>query len=323
MKRIVPLLIVALAVTAFWFKDQWLPPPRGTLNHLGYVEGETILVGAPVAGRIVSMAAVKGGEAAAGMVLFALDPAAARAEVARAEAAVATAEASHANLLSGKRQPEIDIIRAQMEQVEASLDLARKELKRATMLANTGTAAQARLDTAAMQAAVYEARLRELTAQLELAALPARAAEIDAARARIDEAKAAADAARRKLADLAPVAPRDARAEDVFFETGEWVQAGQPVVSLLAPDRITLRFFVPEAAMAAAAPGTKIRFLCDGCGEMQTATITKLAAVPEFTPPVVYSQGARAKLVFKVEARPDRLDERLVPGLPIEVEPLP
>ena len=323
MKRLIPLLIVALAVTAFWFRDRWLPEPPGQLNHLGYIEGETTLVGAPQAGRIVAVAVAKGGAVEKGAPLFQLDPATAKLELAQAEAATATAEANHADLLTGKREAEHLVIGAQIEQAEAALELARKELKRAEMLATTGTAAQTRLDTAVSQAATYEARIRELKAAGEVASLPARSGEIAAAAAKIEEAKAAADGVRQKLEDLAPKAPVAAQVEDVFFEPGEWVTAGQPVVSLLAPDNLTLRFYLPEASLAAASPGTRVTFHCDGCGEARTAAITKVAAVPEYTPPVIYSQGARAKLVFLVEARPDRIDRHLRSGLPIEVEPLP
>ena len=137
-----PLIIVALAVTAFVFRERWLPQPPGQFSYLGYVEGETTLVGAPQAGRLVSVAAVKGQAVKQGTVLFALDPAQATADVARAEAAVPRRRATRDNLLTGKRQEEIDVIRAQIAQAEASLGLAQKEMQRASTLASTGTAAQ-------------------------------------------------------------------------------------------------------------------------------------------------------------------------------------
>ena len=323
MKRFVlPVVIVALAVTAFIFRDRWLPQPAGRLVYLGYVEGETVLIGAPQAGRLVSVTATKGAAVKPGDILFSLDTAQAEAELARAQAAVSSAEAAHANLLSGKREEEVAVIRAQINQAEASLELARKEYGRAATLASSGTAARSRLDTAAEQVKAYEARLAELQAALAVARLAARPAEIEAAAFRTSEAKASADVARRKLADLSPAAPKAANVENVFFEAGEWVAAGQPVVSLLSDDDLTLRFFVPEAALALAAPGAQVRFRCDGCGETRTATITAVASIPEYTPPVIYSEGARAKLVFLVEAKPDHVDLRLRPGLPIEVETL-
>jgi HlyD family secretion protein len=321
-RLIVPLVIVALAVTAFVFRERWLPQPPGQFNYLGYVEGETVLVGAPQAGRLVSVDAVKGLDVKQGSVLFALDPAQLKAEVARAEAAVTTAKATRDNLLTGKRPEEIEIIRAQIAQAEASLSLAQKELARAATLASTGTAAQSRLDQAQEQVKLYEQRLIELKASEQVASLPARSTEIDAATSRIGEAESQLSQARDKLADLSPVAPADARVDDVFFKAGEWVAAGQPVVSLLKPSDVTLRFFVPETVLAAAQPGRAIQFRCDGCGGLKSAVISHVASEPEYTPPVIYSETARAKLVYLVEAKPDAADPQLRPGLPIEVEPL-
>lgn len=323
MKRLIlPLVIVALAVTAFMFRERWLPQPPGQFNYLGYVEGETTLVGAPQAGRLVSVDAVKGQEVRAGTVLFALDPAQLAAEVAHAEAAVSTAKATRDNLLTGKRPQEIDVIQAQIAQVEASLGLAQKELTRAATLANSGTAAQSRLDQAQEQVNLLEQRLIELKASEQVASLPARGPEIDAATSRVSEAEAQLAQAKEKLSDLSPVAPADATVEDVFFKPGEWVPAGQPVVSLLKPADVTLRFFVPETVLAQARPGRAIQFSCDGCDGLKSAVISHVAREPEYTPPVIYSETARAKLVYLVEARPDAADPQLRPGLPIEVEPL-
>lgn len=323
MKRLIlPLVIVALAVTAFMFRERWLPQPPGQFNYLGYVEGETTLVGAPQAGRLVSVDAVKGQEVRAGTVLFALDPAQLAAEVAHAEAAVSTAKATRDNLLTGKRPQEIDVIQAQIAQVEASLGLAQKELTRAATLANSGTAAQSRLDQAQEQVNLLEQRLIELKASEQVASLPARGPEIDAATSRVSEAEAQLAQAKEKLSDLSPVAPADATVEDVFFKPGEWVAAGQPVVSLLKPADVTLRFFVPETVLAQARPGRAIQFSCDGCDGLKSAVISHVAREPEYTPPVIYSETARAKLVYLVEARPDAADPQLRPGLPIEVEPL-
>lgn len=324
MKRfLVPLLVVAVAAAAFAYRDHFLPQPQGHLAYLGYVEGETALIAAPQAGRLVSVSAVKGEAVRKGDTLFALDPVQAEAEVARAKAAILTAQAAHDNLLTGKRAEEIAVIQAQIAQAEASLELAKKEMQRASMLASTGTAARARLDQAEEQQRMLEARIIELKASEKVASLPARGAEIDAATARIAEAEAQLASARDRLSNLSPAAPAAARVEDVFFKPGEWVAAGQPVVSLLAPNDVTLRFFIPQSALAAAAPGTAVTFSCDGCAPGKSAVITRVASEPEYTPPVIYSQEARAKLVYLVEAKPDAADPQLRPGLPIAVDPLP
>ena len=62
-----------------------------------------------------------------------------------------------------------------------------------------------------------------------------------------------------------------------------------------------------------------MRFTCDGCPPDLAATITYVSPRAEYTPPVIYSQSARAKLVFLIEARPDSDAAALPPGLPVTV----
>ena len=323
MKKMIPFLLIALAVGAFWFRERWLPQPASTASYLGYVEGETLLISAPQAGRIIARPATKGASVRQGDPLFSLDPAIAKAALDQAVAAVALATAQRDDLLTGKRAPEIEVIRNQSEQVQAALALAQKELARAQALTASGTAALLRLDQAQTAVAQYKAQIAQLQASEAVAKLTGREAQIAAASAGIAQAEAQAAQARQKLADLSPVAPAGATIEDTYFDVGEWPAAGQPVISLLPAGNLSLRFFVPEADLAKAQLGAAVTFRCDGCGETLAATITHSAAIPEYTPPVVYSQGARAKLVYLVEAKPAVAATMLRPGLPIEVDVLP
>jgi HlyD family secretion protein len=324
MKKLAPVIIILLiAAAAFYFRDLWLPAPAGQANYLGYVEGETVMIAAPQAGRIITRPAIKGAAIKKGEIVFSLDPSVAAAERARAEAAVFTAQAQLDNVLTGRRDPELDQIRAQRREAEASLALAKAELLRTLSLATTGTGSRMSLDQAQAAVSQYEARVAQFEAAERAGKLAGRGAEIEAARSKVKEAEASSEQAQARLVELSPASPVDAIVENTFFEVGEWVGAGQPVVSLLSPNAVTLRYFVPEAALAKSQPGTSIHFTCDGCGPEMTATITHVEASPEFTPPVIYSQSARAKLVFLVEARPDVIDPLLRPGLPVEVEPTP
>ena len=56
----------------------------------------------------------------------------------------------------------------------------------------------------------------------------------------------------------------------------------------------------------------------DGCERDITAKISFISRTSEFTPPVIYSMDERAKLVFLIEARPER-PERLRVGQPVSV----
>jgi HlyD family secretion protein len=112
------------------------------------------------------------------------------------------------------------------------------------------------------------------------------------------------------------------RVADVIALPGETVAAGAPVISLLPPGNILVRFFVPEPQLASVHRGDEVDLVCDACPRDLTATISFISPQAEFTPPLIYSESSRAKLVYLVEARPRPSQAALInPGQPIEVRP--
>ena len=289
-------------------------------HYLGYVEGESTLVAPPIAGRLVARPIERGGRVKRGDRLYVIDTTQAEAEVARATATLTEFQARHDNLLTGKRSEEQDVVRAQRRQLEAGLTLAEQELKRQTDLTAKNYSSRQSYDQAVEKVAELRARAAALAARERVGDLAARDSEIAAAAALIEQNQAMLARARNRLADLMPDAPEDAMVENTFFNVGEWVPVGSPVVSLLPDFRVKLRFFLPELDVAKAHAGGQVRFTCDGCPTDLVATISYVSPRAEYTPPVIYSQSARAKLVFMIEARPDPTRLPLQPGLPIAVE---
>ena len=140
-----------------------------------------------------------------------------------------------------------------------------------------------------------------------------------AARAEVQAARDALAQAQWRLDQKAQSAPADALVVDTLYRPGEYVAAGAPVVSLLPPGNVKVRFYVPETTVANVRPGMTASVRCDGCGEPIPVRIDFVAPEAEYTPPVIYSRENRAKLVFLVEARPERPASVLRPGLPVEV----
>jgi HlyD family secretion protein len=109
----------------------------------------------------------------------------------------------------------------------------------------------------------------------------------------------------------------------VLAQPGETMAAGAPVVSILPPENIFVRFFVPETALSGLHRGDRVSFGCDGCPRELAGTISFISPTAEYTPPVIYSESTRAKLVYRIEARP-RADQAAFfnPGQPIDVRPI-
>ena len=324
--RALAVVLVVLVVTVLLLTRSWWEAQLGfgadDAHYLGYVEGETSLIAPPVAGRLLERPVDRGGQVKKGDRLFLIDPVLAKAEVARAEAALAESRSRYENLLTGKRQEEQDVIRGQRREVEESLALAEIELKRQTELVAKAIATRQAYDQADSQVRQLRMRAAALAAQERVGNLAARPDEIAAAKSLVEQNQANLDQAKKRLDDLMPGAPEDAMVENTFFNVGEWVPAGTPVVSLLPPSRVKLRFFVPEEDVAKAQMGKQVNFTCDTCSPDLKATIIYVSPRSEFTPPVIYSQSARSKLVFLIEARPLPSQAKLPPGLPVAVAPL-
>ena len=286
----------------------------------GYVEGDYVYVAAPLAGRLTLLSAQRGGSVARGAPLFTLDADVERAAAEEAAARVAGAQAQVANADKGKRSDEIAVTQAQLAQAQAQAALAARELVRQQQLIAQGFISASHLDDARAAARQTQARVAELNAALRVAALPARRDERLAAIANAQATEQALAQARWREQQKTQTAPADARVADTYFRVGEWVSAGQPVVALLPPGGTKARFFVPESELGTIKTGEPVTIRCDGCGAPIRARIDFIATNAEYTPPVIYSNTQRARLVFMVEAHPDPRDGlRLKPGQPVDV----
>lgn len=144
----------------------------------------------------------------------------------------------------------------------------------------------------------------------------------DDAQAALRDAEARLNSQQTRLNRRQLASPVTGVVQQVYYRPGETVQPGKPLVSLLPPGNIKVRFFVPEALLPRIAIGDKVNVTCDGCSGDLPASITFISQSVEFTPPVIYSLQERSKLVFLVEARPDR-PEQLRVGQPVSVTVTP
>lgn len=138
------------------------------------------------------------------------------------------------------------------------------------------------------------------------------------AEAALRSAEAKLNSSQTRLARRRVASPAAGTVQQVYFRQGEIVPAGRPIVALLPPENLKVRFFVPEAVLPKIALGDTVSVSCDGCPANLTARVSFIARTAEFTPPVIYSLEERSKLVFLVEARPER-PEALRVGQPVSV----
>lgn len=178
-----------------------------------------------------------------------------------------------------------DLQQANLNQSNATLANAQQAYDRAAALSKTGSGTQANFDSALASLRVAEAQVN--TSQTRLA--------------------------RRRM--NAPIA---GTVQQIYFREGETVPAQRPVISILPPGNMKVRFFVPEPELPKLKVGDEVRVTCDGCVEDLTAKIYFIATMAEYTPPVIYSLDERSKLVYLIQARPNKPDSLRV-GQPVSV----
>ena len=309
MKTFAPILAIAVALTACGDKTERL--------H-GYAEGKFVMLAPETTGRVKAVLAAEGAHVEAGAMLFQLED---TAEQAALDAARANAEAAGARFddaAAGGRSQEIAAARDQVRQAVAAQDRARKDQVRAQELLNSGTIPKAQLDAAVAAAETANARVAELRQRLTLVELPAREDQLRnltaGAREATAQAQGAADALRRR----AVAAPAAGKVERLVRHAGDLASPTMPVVRFLPDGQMIAVLFIPQPRLAQTPVSTRLAIACDGCPPDARAEITVIAPEPEFTPPIIYSDNERARLVFRAEARLQGFAPP--PGTPLSAE---
>ncbi len=289
-------------------------------SYQGYVEGEFLYLASSQPGRLEHLAVNRGQQVGQGTPLFSLEATEEKAAQQQAQQQLAVTEAQLADLDTGKRAPEVAVVQAQLAQAQAAAQKSALQRERDETQYRAGGISREQLEATLAQASSDAARVSELGSQLEVARLPGRAQQLRAQSRQVQAARAVLEQADWKVGEKSMAAPRAGLVYDTLFREGEWVSAGNPVVQMLPPENIKVRFFVPETVLGSLSVGRPVSLHCDGCAADVPAAVTYVSSQAEYTPPVIYSNETRGKLVYMIEAHPAPPDAaKLHPGQPLEV----
>ncbi|MDL2269679.1 HlyD family efflux transporter periplasmic adaptor subunit [Desulfosarcina sp. OttesenSCG-928-A07] len=286
----------------------------------GYVEGEYLYLASPRAGRLEKLLTERGHIVETGALLFELEAEHERYVLRQAEHELLSAMAQLGDMKTGKRPEEVAVAEAQLDQAKAEAANVIALLRRREKLIAIGGISKQELDDSRAAAQTATARVTELARQVDVHNLPERKKRIEAQQASVKAAEARVAQASWELEQKRLNAPTSGLVYDTLFRQGEWVSAGNPVVQMLPPENVKIRFFVPEPLIGGIRLGSRVQVMIDGREAPISAAISYVAANAEYTPPVIYSNETRSKLVFMVEARPElTAAASLHPGQPVSV----
>jgi HlyD family secretion protein len=314
-------IVLLAAVGAGWWWTTRATPP---VEWQGYAEADFVKVGPTQQGLLTSLYVMRGTQVAAGAPLFEQDDTADRAARDQTARQLKQAEEQLANLQAGGKPTEIQQAEANLADAQAARDKIEGDLRRNEALVKTAVVTQQLVDQQRADLRSANAKVQGLDAALaQMRAPMGREGEIKAQQEMMESLRAAVAMAQWRIDQRHVMAPVAGVVADVLARPGETIPAGGSVVSLLPPANIFVRFFVPEMRLAEIHSGDKVALLCDRCPGDLAATISFISPQAEFTPPVIYSEASRAKLVYMVEARPPPALAALInPGQPVAVRPI-
>ena len=318
-----PGLSIANLHCALIFLCCWLVGCERANSNLiqGYVEGEFVYIASPLAGKLVSLKVQRGAQVQAGDLLFALENTAEQALRDEAQRRVEQARNQLDDARKGKRPSEIQSIAAQLELARVALTFTETEFVRYQKLGKANAATQEEVEEKRSNRDQNLQRVTQLEADLNTAHLGLRSDQVAAAQSEVNALTAALAKSEWDLSQKQQSASQSGLVFDTLYREGEWVNAGRPVISLLPPANIKVRAFVPEPLIGGIHHGDPVQVRVDGIAELLAGKISYISPKAEYTPPVIYSQESRSKLVFLIEIVFDpAVAAKLNPGQPVDVQ---
>lgn len=300
----------------------WLLASCGGNNthYLGYVEAYLIYISPPVSGQLFDLDVARGDAVAINQKLYQLDPDPERSNLSEAQYNLAAAQETLLDFENGQRNTILDALRANVLQAQAQLAFAKITLERNQRLYDKQVVSKAALDDAQTTYDAQFQEVKQLQSNLAEAELGSRQHIIQAQAQRVSAAEAAVKAAAWQLSQKTGLASDSGIIYDTFFRPGEFITAGQAVLAILSPREMRILFYVPEPHYSQIKLGQTLWFKVDGEKKAQAVKISFISKDAEYTPPVIYSEESRTKLVYRVEAQlPENIALHFHPGSPVEV----
>ena len=329
--------VVVLAVLSWWGYDTMRDRRSREVTEDAQVDGSIIPVVNKVAGYVAQMRVHENQPVHAGDTILVINDAELRVRLAQAEAELAAAQAlAGGGKVVGQATAAIEVSSRQQASLEAQLEAsranarrARADLTRISGLADKQIVSRQALDAAQATVDAADASVTALERQVSAAGAGVTSAEagVRLAKARYDAARAARDNAALQLSYAVVVAPANGVISRKTAEVGQLLQAGQPVLSIVAADSVWVIANYKETQVAVMHPGQEVDLSVDaypGCEAHGKLTSISSATGARFAlNPTDNATGNFTKVVQRV---PDRIDlndgcgedRPLRPGMSVE-----
>ena len=339
MKRLRPLITLALVAVASWGAYTYTNRPPTSLTLTGIVTTNDVIVSPQIAGQVSQLLAKEGDDVKRDQLLAVMRPDELKAETTyyaqNVEGLSSQVRESEAALRFQQRQMADQIAQAestlasteaQAKAAAADLENARLTYTRTQNLSRQGVISPQELDQARTAATAAQAKLDALNKQAEaqrstVAMARSNAEQVSLRRSQVqtNEHLQAAAAAQRTKADVRLKyteikAPTDGVIDVRAVREGEFVNPGQAIVTLINLDDLWVRVDVEESYIDRIRVGEKLMVRLPSGVEREGAVIYR-GVDASFATQRDVSRTKRDIKTFEVRLRLDNADRRLAVGM--------
>lgn len=295
------ILAAALMAAAYYLPNYSF---SRNLTISGVVEIQEVRLGSKIGGRVAEVLIREGEIAKPGQLLVVFESPELQAQVQQQQSRVSWAEANLLKARNGFRKEEIEQAKADLEAIEADLQLAQDELKRQTKLFEEKVSVRADFETAVANRERMEGRVAAAKAHYDLMIAGTRPEDISLAEASLVEAQGRLKELEANLAEANVIAPERCLVEVVAVRKGDLIPPNQPVLRVLRADDLWVRAYVPETRLGEVRLDQHVSVTIDSYpGRKFRGTVFQIASQSEFTPRNIQSVDQRRYQVFGMKIR--------------------
>lgn len=261
----------------------------------GVLEGTSVQTPALTGGKILQMWVDTGHEVAVDDTIAVTDTTELALKVRQLEAA------------SEELTSQIQLAEIALKQAKADLDYVRERYNRTLILHQQNTATQQRLDDVSNQ--LKRAETQQQSAQQQLKTLKARSQQIRADRKLIE----------KRMDDAIILAPFSGIIGTKYFERGEAIPPGTPIVEIIDLNVLNVKIYISEKMLSQVKHGQEAEIRVDGSDEKFRGNISWISPKAEFTPKSVLTPETRTSLVYAVNVKVENREGILKHGMPVVV----
>lgn len=295
------------------------------IKAVGLIEGQEVNISSKIFGRLLELPFEEGDLINKGDRVVELEARTLQAQILEAEEDVRRAKASLGRLEKEKKAAESRLTQAhqRLHQAEINRNQAKRDHQRAANLWKKGVVSQEVYDRARTAYLALEAEVKATSAEVDTAAqqVEATQGQLEEAKIQIAHRKASVQVLKTRLEDAEIFSPITGLVAKKYFEPGETVHPGVPILTLWNLNKIWAKVYLDEKTMSLILLGMPARAWLETMPEKSfSGKVVAIGPEGEFSTQRDVKRGRQDIRAFRIKIALQNPTGILKPGMSVQVE---